>query len=251
MYICTHVFRFLYFFDSNSDIQIKGGNGKEGAKGENAPLKKNAALSRKNCRKKDYSCLIPDIDPDNYYRSKDLLGQNVYATQTVTYFGQEGKRGGRGGDAGKAGRGGKAGIGGISLLVDNTGSNVLYNKDSPPRFGDNGKPGEPGPGGLYGDTAISGWFHTLPRDMVDHYSEWRDEYTRHEASKRRSFERGASANHKLNGENQMAPRKQDISFNEKPADYLKFLNEINQNFKNSHLLDYGFSRVVKARLVTA
>ena len=234
-----HLYSYSYF--QIFLYKNKGGNGKEGAKGKDAPLKIHGALSRKNCSKKEYSCLKPNINTDNYYIKKDS-NQNFY------YFGQEGKSGGNGGDAGKAGRGGIAGFNGFSLLVNKSDSIALFYKHVTSIFGDDGKPGKPSLGGLYGDTAISCWFHNMPTNNHGLYSEWRDEYNRHESSTRRSFQRSSSTNLKLNYENQMRPKKPGINFNEIPAEYFKFLDDMNKKFVNSKLLEYEFSKIVKAMI---
>jgi hypothetical protein len=148
------------------------------------------------------------------------------------------------------------GFSGRSIFIDKNGKNISYVNEF--RYGDDGdygKPGKAGLGGLSGDTAIRGWliddpeFIIIPsifvgsiiREIVKK-SEFISDFDRMEQSYLRA--KSGLVNNEFVTIGQIEPKRRDIVIYEMETDYLKFLTEINAEFKNSRLMYHSFSESI-------
>ena len=171
-------------------FEIKGGNGKEGAKGRDSLYSdidsceawKNSLMSASlewKCKGNLHIC-VPQNVCEQFNKTKldkcqhdcpasggsivlykvDILGlEDIRA-----YFKKYGDAGKKGGDAGRGGTGGTAGYPGSALIEEYEKKLIIIKVEenettSPLLRGDNGQPGKPGHGGFYGDTIYRTWYY--------------------------------------------------------------------------------------------
>ena len=123
--------------------------------------------------------------------------------------------------------------------------------------GNNGKPGEPGKGGFYGDTAIRGKLYfssflfkpDLNKVERVNIHEFRNVYNRMKASDKRGPT--GSIPKELNCENRVMPTKSLQNYKNNLKSYLKFLNEVSEEFKNSKLMKSKFNEKISNLLLVS
>ncbi|CAF0853062.1 unnamed protein product [Brachionus calyciflorus] len=139
-----------------------------------------------------------------------------------------------GGDSGRPGKGGYPGYGGQAFLISRNETKIL--NSSMGSEGLNGYPGKPGIGGKDGNAAKRGFkiFRNTGRQWLEpSYDESLWIYTRGKAGSELT---------EINDEGIQQNSKPIIEFKERETEYLKFIYELNEKFKNSQLLERVFHK---------
>ena len=177
-----------------------------------------------------------------------------------TYFRKFGEVGSKGGDGGSGieknsnfkfclklykyknissgGCGGKGGYTGTKFIIDMSSNKHYKHRLKQKQTGLNGKAGNPGLGGFYGDMAIRRWV-TKKRVFITYKNNWSLKFNQTLADQRRG-PRGEK-NFQKNCNDRIDSRQTNFNFYEYENEYLKYIIQVSDNkFNNSKLHDRNY-----------
>lgn len=189
----------------------------------------------------EYLNAVYPASSETVYLRTEQISNSAVRRRWIKYYGSYGEPGSKGGNSGKGGHGGYNGLSGKSVLIDKSGTvEYLSEQES---FGKHGLPGQPGLGGLYGETAVRGYFLwrcggftftlTLSFGCLYEYISpgFFYQYDKYESNHIRAAD--GSINNEKNQNGIMRPQRNEINIEKNKKDYLKFVSRMSSTFRNN------------------